>query len=150
MDYEEEIPEKYSTVVVIPTLLNNTSRVVELIKDLEIYYLANSQNNLFFALLGDFKDSDIEDEASDKAIVDVGLLEIEKLNKKYCTPGKKIFFFLNRLRQYNEKENKWIGFERKRGKLMEFNEFLRGKQNTSYNVISSNAEDLRRLNMLLL
>jgi len=52
MDFKGEIPEKYSTVVVIPTLLNNTSRVAELIKDLEIYYLANSQNNLFFALSG--------------------------------------------------------------------------------------------------
>ncbi len=27
MDFKEEIPEKYSTVVVIPTLLNNPSRV---------------------------------------------------------------------------------------------------------------------------
>ncbi|MBU3154285.1 GH36-type glycosyl hydrolase domain-containing protein [Clostridium estertheticum] len=149
MDFEEEIPEKYSTVVVIPTLLNNTSRVIELIKDLEIYYLANSQSNIFFALLGDFKDSDTKDEVSDKEIVDVGLLEIEKLNKKYCISGKNIFFFLNRRRQYNEKENKWIGFERKRGKLMEFNEFLRGKQNTSYNVMSNNAEDLRMVKYVI-
>ena len=149
MDFEEGIPEKYSTVVVIPTLLNNTSRVIELIKDLEIYYLANSQSNIFFALLGDFKDSDKKDELSDKEIVDVGLLEIEKLNEKYCTPGKNIFFFLNRRRQYNEKENKWIGFERKRGKLMEFNEFLRGKQDTSYNVMSNNAQDLRMVKYVI-
>ena len=70
MDFKEVIPEKYSTVVVIPTLLNNPSRVEELINDLEIYYLANAQKNLYFALLGDFKDSDSEEEEEDKAIVE--------------------------------------------------------------------------------
>ena len=144
MDFKDVIPEKYSTVVVIPTLLNNTSRVEELIHDLEVYYLANSQSNLYFALLGDFIDSDNEEEKEDKAVVKAGLLAIENLNKKYCKNEKKIFFFLNRYRQYNEKENKWIGWERKRGKLMEFNGFLRGDENTSYNTISSNAEDLRK------
>lgn len=149
MDFKEVIPEKFSTVVVIPTLLNNTSRVVELINDLEVYYLANAQSNIFFALLGDFKDSDTENEVGDKAIVDAGLLAIDKLNKKYCRTGEKKFFFLNRVRQYNEKENKWIGFERKRGKLMEFNEFLRGNQNTSYNTISSNAQNLLKVKYVI-
>jgi len=149
MDFKEGIPKEYSTVVVIPTLLNNTSRVVELINDLEIYYLANAQSNLFFALLGDFRDSNTENEVTDKSIVDIGLLAIDKLNKKYCKFGNKIFFFLNRTRQYNEKENKWIGYERKRGKLMEFNEFLRGSKNTSYNVISSNAENLLKVKYVI-
>ncbi len=149
MDFKEVIPEKYSTVVVIPTLLNNTSRVKELVHDLEIHYLANAQNNLYFALLGDFKDSDSEDEEEDKEVVNVGLLAIEGLNKKYCKDGKKIFFFLNRYRQYNKKENKWIGWERKRGKLMEFNEFLRGNENTSYNVISSDAQELRKVKYVI-
>ena len=149
MDFKEVIPEKYSTVVVIPTLLNNPSKVKELIHDLEIHYLANAQNNLYFALLGDFKDSDIEEEQEDKAIVSAGLLAIETLNKKYCREEKKIFFFFNRYRQYNKKENKWIGWERKRGKLMEFNEFLRGNDNTSYNVISSNAQELRKVKYVI-
>ncbi len=149
MDFKEAIPEKYSTVVVIPTLLNDPSRVKELINDLEVYYLANAQDNLFFALLGDFKDSDIEEEEGDKEINDAGILAIQELNKKYCSSKKEIFFFLNRYRQYNKKENKWIGLERKRGKLMEFNEFLRGSKNTSYNVISSNAETLLKVKYVI-
>ncbi|WP_291639232.1 glucoamylase family protein [Clostridium sp.] len=143
MAYKEAIPEKYSTVVVIPTILNNPSRVRSLVHDLEIYYLANAQSNMYFALLGDFVDSADKEELRDKEVVSEGLLAIEALNKKYCSDEQKIFFFFNRYRQYNKKENKWIGWERKRGKLMEFNEFLRGKENTSYNVISSNAECLR-------
>jgi len=149
MNFKKEIPEKYSTVVVIPTLLNDSGRVLELVNDLEIYYLANSQKNLFFALLGDFKDSNIEVEENDTAIVNAGILAIDNLNKKYCRDEKKIFFFLNRLRQYNENDNNWIGFERKRGKLMEFNEFLRGSENTSYNVLSSNAHDLLKVKYVI-
>ncbi|MBU3189325.1 cyclic beta 1-2 glucan synthetase [Clostridium bowmanii] len=149
MDFGEVIPEKYSTVVVIPTLLNNPSRVKELIHDLEIHYLANHQNNLYFALLGDFKDSDRENEKEDKAIVNAGLIAIDSLNKKYCKDGKKIFFFFNRVRKHNKKEGKWIGKERKRGKLMEFNEFLRGKEDTSYNVISSDGEKLRKVKYVI-
>ncbi len=149
MEFKDVIPEKFSTVVVIPTLLNNPQRVEELISDLEIYYLANMQNNLYFALLGDFKDGAAKEEEGDKAVVSRGLLAIQSLNKKYCTNGKEIFFFLNRARQYNKGENKWIGWERKRGKLMEFNAFLRGNENTSYNVISSNAEMLRSVKYVI-
>ena len=149
MDFKEVIPEKYSTVVVIATLLNNPAKVKELIHDLEIHYLANTQKNLYFALLGDFKDSDCEEEDDDKAVVEAALMAIESLNKKYCMSEKKIFFFLNRYRQHNKKENKWIGWERKRGKLMEFNEFLRGNENTSYNVISSDACDLRAVKYVI-
>ncbi|MGH4050704.1 MAG: GH36-type glycosyl hydrolase domain-containing protein [Clostridium sp.] len=151
MDFKEKIPEKYSTVVVIPTLLNDCSRVDKLVNDLEIYYLANAQENLFFALLGDFNDSNVQDESGDKAIVDAGLLAIELLNKKYCSKckNKNKFFFLNRYRQFNEKENKWMGYERKRGKLMEFNEFLRGGENTSYNIISAGAQDLQRVKYVI-
>lgn len=149
MDFKEVIPEKYSTVVVISTLLNDESRVKELIHDLEIHYLANAQKNLFFALLGDFKDSDGEEDEQDKEVVSAGILAIEALNKKYCRDGKRIFFFLNRYRQHNKKEDKWIGWERKRGKLMEFNEFLRGSTNTSYNVMSTDAQNLTQVKYVI-
>lgn len=149
MDFKEVIPEKYSTVVVISTLLNDESRVKELIHDLEIHYLANAQKNLFFALLGDFKDSDSKEDKQDKEVVSAGISAIEALNKKYCRDGKKIFFFLNRYRQHNKKEGKWIGWERKRGKLMEFNEFLRGSTNTSYNVMSTDAQNLTHVKYVI-
>ncbi|MGK0466644.1 MAG: cyclic beta-1,2-glucan synthetase [Clostridium sp.] len=149
MAFREAIPEKYSTVVVIPTILNNPSRVRDLVHDLEICYLANAQRNLYFALLGDFVDSDALEGSGDSEVVKEGLLAIEALNKKYCKNEQKIFFFLNRYRQFNEKENKWIGWERKRGKLMEFNEFLRGAENTSYNVVSSNAEHLQSVKYVI-
>ncbi|MCM8709887.1 cyclic beta 1-2 glucan synthetase [Clostridium sp. SYSU_GA19001] len=144
MEFEQGIPEECSTVVVIPTLLNNQSRVHELIADLEVYYLANQEKNIYFALLGDFKDSAKEHEENDSNIVKAALADVKALNEKYSKNGEEIFFFLNRYRQYNEKEGIWLGWERKRGKLMEFNALLRGDNSTSYNVISGDINTLRK------
>lgn len=53
MDYREGIGENAATFVVIPTIITNTKKVEELIHKLEIYYLANKSENLYFAILGD-------------------------------------------------------------------------------------------------
>lgn len=142
MEFKEGIPEEYSTVVVIPTLLNDVDRVKSLVKDIEVYYLANEEKNLYFALLGDFKDSDKEHEENDDLIVETALKSIKELNSRYSDDEKDIFYFFNRYRQYNEKEGIWLGWERKRGKLMEFNLLLRGDKDTSYNVASGEVSNL--------
>lgn len=149
LEFKDGIPEKFSSVVVIPTLLNDVNRVHNLINDMEIYYLANQEKNLFFALLGDFKDSTSEHEENDKAIIEAALEDIEALNNKYCKKGEEIFYFFNRYRQFNKKENKWLGWERKRGKLMEFNALLRGSKDTSYNVISGDISKLMKIKYVI-
>jgi cyclic beta-1,2-glucan synthetase len=149
LEFSEGIPEESNCVVVIPTLLSNESRVHELINDMEVYYLANQEKNLYFALLGDFKDSIFEHEESDALIVQTALDDIRKLNEKYAKAGEEIFYFYNRYRQYNEKEALWLGWERKRGKLMEFNELLRGSSSTSYNVISSDSLGLKKVKYVI-
>ena len=78
-----------------------------------------------------------------------GLLAIESLNKKYCKNGKEIFFFLNRYRKYNKKENKWMVGKENVESLWSLMSFLRGNENTSYNVISSNAEILRKVKYVI-
>lgn len=142
MALEEGIPEESSTVVVIPTLVNSEKRVRELINDLEVYYLANIESNLYFALLADFSDSKCEHEEKDNEIINTALEQIKKLNKKYRPGEKDIFHFLCRYRMYNEKQGIWMGWERKRGKLMEFNSLLRGAKNTTYNVVSGDINTL--------
>ena len=117
----EKIPEDVNTFVVVPTLLNNKNRVAELIQSLERYYLGNKMDNLYFALLGDASEVDTEKMPYDEEVIETGLKEVEKLNKKY---GQEIFFFLYRKRIYNDKQGKWLGYERKRGMLAEFNKFL--------------------------
>ncbi|MGL5378366.1 GH36-type glycosyl hydrolase domain-containing protein [Clostridium sp.] len=143
MDYSKGIPKQEQTIVVIPTLLSSVKRTKELIEHLELYYLANKDENIYFALLGDFKDSKNEKEEKDEEINNVALEEVEKLNKKYFNNKNEHFFFLNRKRLFNKKEKIYMGYERKRGKLMEFMALLKGEKNTTYNVISSGFEHLK-------
>jgi cyclic beta-1,2-glucan synthetase len=48
---------------------------------------------------------------------------------------------LHRKRLWNQSEGKWIGWERKRGKLHELNRLLRGDKNTSFSTISAGTEE---------
>ncbi len=151
LEFFDEIPEEFSSIVVVPTLLNNKKRIHDLVSDLEVCYLANQEKNLYFAILGDFKDSNFEHEENDEEIINVALEEIESLNAKYKKENSKedIFYFFSRYRQFNKNENLWMGWERKRGKLMELNELLRGSKNTSYNVISGDIENLLKIKFVI-
>lgn len=149
LEFLEGIPEESSTVVVIPTLLNDEKRVHSLTSDMEVYYLANKDRNLYFALLGDFKDSKTEYEENDSRIVETALADIKALNKKYAEEGEDIFYFFSRYRQYNEREEMWLGWERKRGKLVEFNKLLRGSSSTSYNVVSGDLSRLQKVKYVI-
>ncbi len=149
VEFKQGIPEQFSTAVVIPALTSHRTRIKALIDDLEVYYLANREENLYFVLLEDFKDSTRKKEPEDKALVDTALYEIKKLNEKYGTEGKDKFYFLSRYRKYNERENKWIGWERKRGKLMEFNSLIRRDKNTSFDIISGDISNLYKVKYVI-
>lgn len=124
MDFSKEIPEEYSTVVVIPTIINSSKKVRELMHKLEVYYLANKSKNLYFALLGDVTASKNENESFDEEVMKVGIKETERLNEKYSDFGKSKFYFLYRTRTWNAGEKCYLGWERKRGLLCQFNDFL--------------------------
>lgn len=142
MEFNFKIPDKFRTIVAIPAILNDVKKVHELISDMEVYYLGNQEKNIYFALLGDFKDSIMENEQGDKLIIDAALNDIKALNKNY-SHGEDIFYFFSRYRKYNKKQDKWMGWERKRGKLMEFNLLLRGSKDTSYDMISGDIDKLQ-------
>lgn len=137
MDFENEIPEEFSTMIVIPTILNSEEKVMEMIKKLEVYYNANFQKNLYFTLLGDCTESDKQENKLDKKIVELGKEQISKLNQKYNT---NIFGFVYRKRKWNSGEGKYIGWERKRGLLYSYNLFLEGNKIEDFivNTIDSN------------
>ena len=142
MDFSKGIPNEYKTIVVIPAILSSSRDVIKLMKKLEVYYLANRDENIYFALLGDLFDSVNEKEDVDKAINDEGLNQAKKLNNKYSKDNNPRFFFLNRRRLFNPSEELYMGYERKRGKLMEFMALLQGDRINSYNVISNDLDIL--------
>ena len=131
LDLEHGIPEEYTTMVVIPALLSNEIRTKQLIDSLEIYYLANQEQNLYFALLGDFADAPKAVASADEGILQTAEAKIAELNQRHAE-DKPIFHFFHRVRLHNEKEGCHMGWERKRGKLEEFNRLLRGAANTTY------------------
>lgn len=136
LELKEGIPEESTTMVVIPTLLPNINRVKELLEQLEVYYLANQDRKLYFALLGDFTDARDKVVPNDEEIIETALNGVKKLNNKYAGKDNEIFFFFHRYRKFNSSESKWLGWERKRGKLEEFNELLRGSEATTYYIKS--------------
>ena len=127
IDLSKGIPADARTMVVVPVIFNDEQTVSALIDKLEISYLANQDENLYFALLSDFVDASTRELPGDQEILAAARAGIETLNQRY-TPGETIRFHLfHRPRRWCETERNWIGWERKRGKLREFNQLLRGK-----------------------
>lgn len=149
IELKDSIPEGYSTMVVIPALLPDDKRAVELIDNLEVYYLSNREDNLYFSLAGDYKDSDSKDMAGDGKIIKAAIDRINQLNKKYCKDRKDIFYFFHRHRQYNDRQKKWMGWERKRGALVEFNDMLLGSKKTSYSISSKDISLLPKVKYVI-
>ncbi|GAU79536.1 GH36-type glycosyl hydrolase domain-containing protein [Fusibacter sp. 3D3] len=138
LELKEGIPEALGTMVVIPVLLNNVDRVSELIKHLESHYLSNPEKNLYFALIGAFKDSKGPNTQKDHPILVKAEKGIKALNLRYAKDNETIFYFYHRLSVHNTNDNTWTGWERKRGALMEFNEMLLGSDETSFCEYSDN------------
>ncbi|MEF2245990.1 GH36-type glycosyl hydrolase domain-containing protein [Paenibacillus sp. IITD108] len=131
LDLSEKIPADAATMVVIPAIWSSAEEINELADQLEIHYLANRDRHIHFALLGDFTDSREEVKPEDQALLETGKARIDELNDRYNHTGT-TFHFLQRRRKWNESENIYMGWERKRGKLVEFVDMLKGSQDTSY------------------
>lgn len=123
LDFSKGIPTDCTTIVAVPTLLSSEEQVRSAVQALEVRFLANRDSNLHFGLVTDPPDSDQQFDDKDKlAALCSGL--VQKLNDKYAHEGKGSFFHFHRHRSYNEQEGVWMGWERKRGKLLEFNRLL--------------------------
>ncbi|MDZ4662743.1 MAG: glucoamylase family protein [Pseudomonadota bacterium] len=139
IDLDKEIPDEARTFVIIPSLFSGMDSVSKLLETIEVHYLSNQSRNLFFALLSDFTDADHEKMGNDEELIALAEKGISALNGQYCQTGQPQFFLFHRYRKWNPQENKWMGWERKRGKIHEFNRFLRGNKNTSFKVAPSHS-----------
>jgi cyclic beta-1,2-glucan synthetase len=128
-ELKDGVPEKLSTFVVVPTMFVSEAGVKEQIEQMEIRYLSNPGGEVRFALLSDWIDAEQETMPNDQLLLNVATTGISALNAKY---GEQRFFVFHRKRQWNSSEGKWMGWERKRGKLHEFNRLLRGAVDTSF------------------
>ncbi|HEX5235998.1 MAG TPA: glucoamylase family protein [Silvibacterium sp.] len=129
LDFSKSIPADYTTLVAVPTLLMNEMQVRELVAELEVRFLANPDPNLHFALLTDLPDSVSRPRENDTdPLVDLAVQLITDLNIRYPPSTKHgSFFLLHRHRVFNARQGVWMGWERKRGKLLDLNKYLRGE-----------------------
>jgi cyclic beta-1,2-glucan synthetase len=133
MELSGGVPAHLRTLVAAPTLLASRASVEEQIERLEIHHLASPEGELHFALLSDWTDADSENRSGDEALLEAALNGIAELNRRYgAAPGGDRFLLLHRRRVWNESERRWIGWERKRGKLHELNRLLRGATDTTF------------------
>jgi len=121
---KEGIPDDCRTLVVVPTLLTTPNAIQSELNRLEIRYLGNTDANLRFSLLTDFADAPRQNMPEDEEYIDIVARGIEELNRRH---GEGRFFLFHRGRSWSESEQRWIGWERKRGKLEQLNRFLIGE-----------------------
>src|SRR5216117_2216351 len=134
LELRDGVPVTLGTMVVVPALLTDRVEVDELLERLEVHYLANSDGDLRFALLTDWTDAPTESMPGDEESLAAAREGIAGLNRRYgpIPGGSQRFLLFHRRRLWNESEQTWMGWERKRGKLHELNRLLRGATDTSF------------------
>ncbi len=132
MDFEQKVPKKWRTIVVIPALLTTEEEINFLTSQLERHYLANHDDNIRFLLLSDFADAPKQEMPEDESLLELIKAKINNLNLKYGQNGTNPFFLLHRERKWNPKEDAWMGWERKRGKLHQLNQLILQGENQPF------------------
>ena len=130
LDFTKGLPHDLRTLVVIPTLLGRREDVEWMLGQIEIHYLSNHDPAVEFALLADDVDSETMHE--DEPLLESAAAGIDALNAKYGKDTSRPFHLLHRASRWNPAETRFMGWERKRGKLHELNRLLRGAKDTSF------------------
>lgn len=150
IEFRNGIPREAATMVVIPTLIGSMEDVESLLQKLEVYHLANTDPHIYFALLTDFVDAAEKERPEDPPLLEAALAGIAALNQRYPHPkGENYFHLLHRERRLNPQEGVWMGWERKRGKLTEFNAILAGEEETSFTTITGDRDFYKQIRYVI-
>lgn len=141
LDYLDEIPDSARTFVVMPVIVSSKEQGLDYFDRLLKHYLANRQSNLYFGLLIDYKDYPEKFSPEDEEIENALIGRVNELNELYYSEHQRFSLFI-RYRMWNKSENCYMGWERKRGKLEEFNNLLNGApvETTSFSIALSDKE----------
>src|SRR5262249_31938651 len=145
----EGIPPDCATFVVMPTMLVRPDSARTLLETLEIHYLSNPDPQLRFALLTDFADAPQEQMPEDQGYVDAALEGVRALNRRDCPGGPAGFCVCPRGGVGTAARGCGMGWERKRGKLVEFNRLLRGARDTTFSVVSGDVSQPPRVRFVI-
>jgi cyclic beta-1,2-glucan synthetase len=146
---EHGVPPEFRTAVVVPTLFPSVEAVREALENIEIQFLANREAHLHFAVLSDFVDSATETREDDAAIVAEAEQGVRALNARYGDGAEDAFYLFHRPRRWNPKQGVWMGWERKRGKLADFNRVVRGGAHDAFSVIIGDLDAIRSVRFVI-
>ncbi|HET6619046.1 MAG TPA: glucoamylase family protein [Dongiaceae bacterium] len=133
LELRHGVPSHLRTMIAVPTMLTTRTAIEEQVERLEIHHLASPTGDLHFALLSDWPDGATERVEGDEELLAAAAEGIAELNRRHGPgPGGERFLLLHRRRVWNAGEGRWIGWERKRGKLHELNRLLRGAKDTTF------------------
>ena len=132
LDLSGGVPTDARTMVIVPTMLTSSAGVDAMLHHVEVLALGNLDPCIHFAIVSDFADATTEETPEDAAILERACHGVQALNLKFGADHADRFFLFHRSRQWNAKERAWMGWERKRGKIEEFNGLLRGATDTSF------------------
>ncbi|MDO8840486.1 MAG: glucoamylase family protein [Parvibaculum sp.] len=149
MDFAKAIPPACATAVVVPVLVANPAEVARLIEQLEMHRLANPDPSLRFALLSDHVDAAEEHLPGDADVEEALIAGIRRLNDLYGNGKSGPFHVLHRPRRYNSRQGCWMGWERKRGKLEEFNRYVLGEGESGFSIEEGDCAALRRVRFVV-
>ncbi|HXE05636.1 MAG TPA: glucoamylase family protein [Bryobacteraceae bacterium] len=149
LDFSKGIPRDCATLVAVPSLLLNETQIRVLVNELEVRFLANRDPNLHYALLTDLPDSVSKPRENDSSpLVELASRLIEELNGKYRSNKNGAFILLHRRRHFNVRQGVWMGWERKRGKLLDLNKLLVGEYD-AFPIKSGGIEALKEIRYIL-
>ncbi|MGE5073673.1 MAG: GH36-type glycosyl hydrolase domain-containing protein, partial [Anaerolineae bacterium] len=149
MDFRDGIPPECKTLVVIPSLLTDAAEVRSLLRQLELHFVRNPDPNLHFALLTDLTDSPRKHGPEASRLVEQAATGILALNEKYPRTTSGPFYLFHRDPKWNPQEERWMGWERKRGKLHQLNLLLRGGAASAFSVQTGNPEVLQDIRYVI-
>ena len=132
LDFSEGVPDDARTMVIVPTMLTSPEAVTALLEHLEVLAHGNLDARIHFAILSDFVDAPSSQRDEDGAILAAATEGILDLNLRFGHRHADRFFLFHRERRWNPREQVWMGWERKRGKIDEFNRLLRGARDTTF------------------
>lgn len=146
LNFENGIPEKYKTVVVVHSLFTDRTSAKNTIESTHVRYLGNNDNQLTFCILADLSDAKTEVTDKDEVVISYSKEKIAALNERY---GKNKFIILFRKRIWNPNEEVFMAWERKRGKIEEFNRLLLGANDTSFIITPEETQALSGIKLVI-
>lgn len=126
MELKEGVPNQGKTLCVIVSLLTGEKSGPTLAALLERYRLANRDagEHLLFGILADLPDSNLPMGSAGRSHVEKARAAVEALNHTYGGG----FFLLFRPPVFQPRDERYMGWERKRGALVELVRLLKGRR----------------------